>query len=208
MFSSPLTPALRGDSKEKTSFLPRSGTPRREGGGAGGAFTLIEATVVITILALMAALVIPNVVALKRSQDVQTLKASVLRLPVEAQNEARLSKKAVTLRAEGGDTLIMERAAEEGESPTEVKRIALSGGLTLDAAQAEGKSVDLSSWEWTVYPDGSAVPGRLELAEGNRILSLRLPGEGELPRWISASSSNATESGEERWSAGELEQRG
>ena len=172
----------------------------------GSLFTLIEATVVITILALMAALVIPNVVALKRSQDVQTLKASVLRLPAEAQNEARRSKQAVTLREEGGDTLIMERAAQEGESPSEVKRVSLSAALKLDAAQSEGKSVDLASWEWTVYPDGSAVPGRLELAEGNRILSLRLPGEGELPRWISASSSNS--SGEERWSAGELEQRG
>jgi type II secretory pathway pseudopilin PulG len=168
-------------------------------------FTLIEATVVITILALLAALVIPNVVAMKRSRDVQSLKASILRLPAEAINEASKSKRAVTLRAEGSDTLVMERVGAEGEDPSEVKRLALSQELQLDSALSEGQSVDLGSWEWTVYPDGSAKPGRLELLEGSRVLSLRLPSEGELPRWIRATG---TETSEERWSAGELEQRG
>lgn len=168
-------------------------------------FTLIEATVVITILALLAALVIPNVSAMKRSRDAQSLKASVLRLPAEAQNEARKSKLAVTLRAEGSDTLVMERAGEEGEEPTEVKRLTLSQDLQLDSAQSEGQSVALGSWEWTVYPDGSAKPGLLELVEGSRVLDLRLPGEGELPRWTAATTSQTDD---ERWSAGELEQRG
>jgi type II secretory pathway pseudopilin PulG len=168
-------------------------------------FTLIEATVVITILALLAALVLPNVVAMKRSRDVQSLKASVLRLPAEALNEARKSKLAVTLRAEGSDTLIMERAGAEGEDSTEVKRLSLSQDLQLDAATSEGQSVDLGTWEWTVYPDGSAKAGHLELLEGNRILDLRLPGEGELPRWNTATT---TQTDDERWSAGELEQRG
>lgn len=171
----------------------------------GSFFTLIEATAVVTVLALLAALVIPNVVAIKRSREVQTLKSSVLRLPAEALNEARRSKKAVTLRADGTDTLVMERAGAADEDPTEVKRLTLGTELRLDAAQSEGNPVDLGVWEWRVYPDGSAIPGRLELAEGNRILSLRLPGEGELPRWI---ATNAAEAGEERWSAGELEQRG
>ena len=169
------------------------------------AFTLIEATVVIMVLALLAALVVPNVVAIQRSQAVRTLEQKVLRLPAEALNEARRNKKAVTLRAEGSDTLVLELAGDEGAAPTEIKRLTLSADLRLDAAHSKGESVDLASWEWTVYPDGSATPGRLDLAEGSKILSLRLPENGELPRWSTASS---TEAGDERWSAGELEQRG
>lgn len=171
----------------------------------GGLFTLIEATVVITILALLAALVMPNVVALQRSRDVQSLKASLLRLPAEAQNEARKSKQAVTLRTDGSDTLVLERVGQDATDVTEFKRLSLGKDIRLDAATQEGESVDLASWEWTVYPDGSAQVARLEFIEGNRILSLSLPAAGELPRW---SSTTAIEPGEERWSAGELEQRG
>lgn len=168
-------------------------------------FTLIEATVVITTLALLAALVLPNVVAMKRSRDVRSLKASVLRFPAEAVNEARQSQQAVVLRAEGNDTLVLERTGQDGSDSSEVKRLTLSADLQLDGAQSEGQSVDLGSWEWKVYPDGSAKPGRLELTEGGRVLSLRLPTEGEQPRWIDP---EVTQAGEERWSAGELEQRG
>ncbi|WP_395146332.1 Tfp pilus assembly protein FimT/FimU [Armatimonas sp.] len=171
----------------------------------GSLFTLIEATVVITILALMAALVVPNVVALQRSRAVQGLKASLLRLPAEAQNEARRSKQAVTLRTEGSTTLVLEQLGQDGQEATEFKRLSLGNEIQLDAAQLEGESVDLASWEWTVYPDGSARVGRLEFLEGNRVLSLLLPSEGELPRW---SAAGTLEAGEGRWSAGELEQRG
>lgn len=171
----------------------------------GSLFTLIEATVVITILALLAALVMPNTVALQRSREVQSLKSSILRLPAEAQNEARKSQQAITLRAEGSSTLVLERVGTDSTDITEFKRLSLGKEIQLDAAQLEGESTDLASWEWTVYPDGSARVGRLEFAEGNQILSLSLPGAGELPRW---SSTTAIEPGEERWSAGELQQRG
>ena len=46
------------------------------------AYTLVEMTVVISILALMAALVLPNMVALQRSRKMHDLEAALLRVPV------------------------------------------------------------------------------------------------------------------------------
>ena len=167
-------------------------------------FTLVEMTVVISVLALMAALVVPNMVAIKRSQDLRDLEASLLRAPAEARNEARKTRQPVTLRVEG-DALVMERgASDEEEEAEEVKRVVFGERLRIESAQIAGEPIDVASWQWAAYPDGSADTGGLEFVEGEARKSLVLSGDRSA-RWVEGELPQMTE---DRWPAGELEQRG
>lgn len=167
------------------------------------AFTLIEMMVVIAVLTLLAAFITPNLVALQRSRTLRSLEASVLRLPAEARVEAQRRRAAVTLRVDG-DNLVLESKPSKDEDPVEVKRLSLEGELTAQEAQTNGEGVDLASWAWTVYPDGTAKAASLELQEGSQTRTLLFSSEGEA-RWATGTEVSPAE---ERWQAGELEQRG
>ena len=166
------------------------------------AFTLIEMMVVVAVLTLMAAFITPNLVALQRSRILRSLEASVLRLPAEARAEAQRSGTAVTLRVDGG-ALVLERKPSKDEDPVEVKRLGLNGEITVQDAQTNGEGVDLASWTWVVYPDGTSKAALLELQEGSATRSLLFSAEGEA-RWGTGVEVSPAE---ERWQAGELEQR-
>ena len=165
-------------------------------------FTLVEMTVVIAILAMIAALVVPNMIAIKRSQDIRVMEASLLRAPAEARNEARKAQVPVVLRVDG-DVLVMERMSTEGD-PEEVKRVTLVDGVRIESARQGSETMDLASWQWVVYPDGSADTGLLEFSEGETRKSLVLAADGNA-RWVTGEVPEITQ---EWWPAGELEQRG
>ncbi len=171
-------------------------------------------TVVISVVALMAALVMPNLVAMKRSRDLRALEASLVRLPAEARTEARRLNSQVVLRVDG-DALVMERRRQQArdardgdDDPEEIKRLTLGDGLRVDAARKGSESVDLASWFWIVYPDGSAERAHLDIREGDATKSLLLPPDGE-GRWVSSEElEDLGEYGEEEfWPAGEVERR-
>jgi type II secretory pathway pseudopilin PulG len=185
----------------------------------GAAFTLVEMTVVVTILALMAALVVPNLVAIRDGQRARAWAADVLRLPTEARNEARRAGVPVTLRVDG-DALVMQRppAPEPGEpadteaEPQEVRRLDFPEGVTLEAGRRGRDAADAATWDWVVYPDGSADSGGLEFgtgggggsADGHRTLLLPARASDE-PRW---QDGPLREDADERWQAGNLVTRG
>jgi len=166
------------------------------------AFTLIEMMVVIGVLTLMAAFITPNLVALQRSRTLRSLEAAVVRLPSEAREEARRLGKPVVLRVEDS-ALVVEQKATKEEDATELMRLSLGSEIQVDQAQTNGESVELSSWEWTIYPDGTSRPATLILREGQRNKSLLFSSEGDA-RWAVSDTDTTTE---ERWEAGGLEQR-
>jgi len=182
---------------------------------AAGGYTLIEACAVIVVVAVLAASVIPNLVALKRTRDIRKVEASVQRLPLQARVEARLGRVPVVMRVEG-DELVLERrppapragadgSAAAAEAEAEVfKRVPLGEDIRIDAIQQGVETVDVASWEWTVYPDGSCNAVNLEFVEGDARKSLVVPSEGDA-RWVTGEE---IEPAEERWAAGEIEQRG
>ncbi|MGC4044508.1 MAG: type II secretion system protein [Armatimonas sp.] len=157
-------------------------------------FTLIEMCVVITILAMMAALIVPNLVALKRSRDVLDAEAALLRLPDRARAEARKSKTTVSLRVEG-DAVVMERTPLE-EDPVEITRLT-SPQLTFSVS---------TDWIWNVRADGTADRATLEVMEGSNAKTMLLPPDGE-PRFLTADEADQESPENEKWSAGELEVR-
>ncbi|HZO91905.1 MAG TPA: hypothetical protein VFB38_26545 [Chthonomonadaceae bacterium] len=172
------------------------------GRAARRGFTLIEMVVITIVLILMAAYIVPNMVALTRSRSVYAVEAAIQRAPVEARNEARRSQRPVALRVEG-DVLVLARLSEAGDLQ-EFKRIALGNTIQVTRARLGSETRDLASWQWTVYPDGSADSGGLEFSEGTAIKSLVLSQSGE-GRW---SEGALPDTNDDRWQAGELEQRG
>lgn len=162
------------------------------------AFTLVELTVVCAILVIIAATIVPNLVAVTRSRSLKDLEGNVARLPAEARNEAVKSQTPVRLRV-SGTTLVMERVPATGE-PAQVKMVDLGDSLTVDAAQQNGKTTDAGSWVWMVYPDGSADSGGVEFTEGQAQKSLVLSANGGV-QWIDGP---LPDSAQDTWPAGQL----
>lgn len=168
-------------------------------------FTLIEMSVVITVLVVMAALVLPNMVAVQRSRDMRLLKARIQRLPQEAAMEARRSNSPIVLRVDG-DALIMERipvGEEAGDDPVEIRRVPMNGDIRAERVRQGQQIIDLASWEWRVFPDGSHPAVNLEFAEGERTEALVIEAAGDA-YW---STGDAVEQ-EQEWAAGDIETRG
>jgi type II secretion system protein H len=164
-------------------------------------FTLVELIVVLFILLLMTTAVVPRVIALQKSRRLKDLEARIIRLPAEARNEAVRAGTPVRLRVDGAD-LVLERAPLNG-TPQEVKRVTLGTGIGVDIVEKDGQPANTGSWQWTVYPDGSADAGGIQFTEGASEKSLALSSDGNA-RWVLGNLPDGTP---ERWPAGQLQQR-
>jgi prepilin-type N-terminal cleavage/methylation domain-containing protein len=189
-------------------------------------FTLIELTVVITIVLFLALLVTPNMVAVKRSRDRKTSEAALLRLPAEAREEAVRSGRAITLRLEENNTLVLEKApapvantktttipatTNTSDTAEEFKRLTLSSGMQIELTGNSAANTN-SLETWKVYPDGttgSKESIELELTEGDKTKTLIIPPQG-IAYWqenTEGNNSNNINNDQERWDAGEIERR-
>lgn len=165
-------------------------------------FTLIEMSVVIIVITLFAMIIVPSFIAMRRSRAYFDLEASVARLPIDAYNEARSGNRPAQLRVEG-NALVIERVTADSDTQ-EIRRVELTSEMQVDRVQKNGESSDLTSWKWTVYPDGSADSGGVEFLVGGSHKSLALHKDGK-SQWLSGDLPDATE---EKWQAGEIQKRG
>ncbi|MDX1935122.1 MAG: prepilin-type N-terminal cleavage/methylation domain-containing protein [Capsulimonadales bacterium] len=187
-------------------------------------YTLIEMVVVTTIVALLAALIVPNLVALQRSRALRETQVALLRLPSIARNRAQESRTPVLLRVDG-DALVIETDTETAEllttdgtvdnRPTSTRtdndtsssdfrqRVPFGNSIAVETARQNGDSLDPETFRWVVFPDGSAEDSELTFQVGPDRKTLLLPSEGS-PRWIEGDLPEETE---ERWPAGEVETR-
>lgn len=169
-------------------------------------FTLIEVSVVIVVIAAMAVLVLPNMVAIEQSRQRRAAESALQRLPAEAREESRRLKAPVTVRVEG-DELVMERwfvGEDAGREPEEIKRISLYGSVKIENVRQGSESYSPDEWEWTAYPDGSSPSANLEVTEGESTKMLYFPPDGD-GRWLLDGEEDPTEGG---WDAGEVQVRG
>lgn len=164
-------------------------------------FTLVELVVVIFILLLLATAVVPRVVAIQKSRRLKDMEGRIIRLPIEARNEAVRAAMPVRLRVDGA-ALVIERSPVNGEAET-VKRVPLIPGIQVDSVRLGEQPSNTGSWQWTVYPDGSAEDGGIQFEENGSEKSLLLSSQGEA-RWILG---DLPDEAPERWPAGQLKQR-
>jgi prepilin-type N-terminal cleavage/methylation domain-containing protein len=164
------------------------------------AFTLIEMVIVCVVLVLMAAIVIPNMIGMMRSRALFAEEQAVLRVPRDVRSQAVHDKLPVLLRVDG-NVLVVDRHKDEGDDE-EITRIRLDA-LQIRSARLNGKSVDMSSWKWTVYPDGTSDTGGLEFAEGATQKSLALSANADA-RWVQGTLPDTSD---DTWQAGQLQTR-
>jgi Tfp pilus assembly protein FimT len=171
--------------------------------------TLIELTVVLVILLIIAAAVGPRVVAMLQSQDAKQLKAKIARLPAEAEAQAVTLQAPVRIRV-SSNSIIMEQATlgtdgaiTQDTASEQIKQVDLGDGLRLDNAQLNGMPSPPDSWEWVVYPDGSSDAGALEFEEDKSHFSLVIT-DHAASQWIEGDMPDQTQ---DIWPAGSLAQR-
>lgn len=175
----------------------------------------MEMTIVVAVLMIIAGLIVPNFLAIKRSRDARTTEANLLRFAMQVHIEAAKRNAPVRLRVDGED-LVMEQVPEGSANPQEIKRFNLDGELRVDSVQSVTQSaaanqgntrlnvVDAGSWQWAVYPDGTADRGGVELTFGSvqKALVLNADGTAQLI------NGHLTDVSSDVWSAGQLSYRG
>ena len=180
------------------------------------AFTLIELMTVCMILVVVAGLVLPNVVAIKRGRDRDEVYASVLRLVQRARESAIQSGTTYHLTATGGNTLVLQRdkAPQEGDDPRQaqvgqqaetedVDQVALSSDVSLGDLRVGEKDSNASDFTLHFYPDGRSEGGGLELLYSGAKRNLVVTTRG----LASLSDGALPTASEPDWEAGDLVQR-
>jgi type II secretory pathway pseudopilin PulG len=164
------------------------------------AYTLVELTIILVVLVLMAALVVPNLLSMLRSRSIFAEEQAVLRAPLTARTLARRSKVAVALKLQG-NAIVIEKHKDDN-SDEEVKRVPLDS-LRVRSTHKNGNAEDQGTWKWTVYPDGTSDTGGIEFAEGAVKKSLALSANADA-RWVDGDLPNTSD---DTWQAGQLQTR-
>src|SRR5687768_1564522 len=108
-------------------------------------------TVVITILAVMAASIMPNLVAIKQSRELRALEWTLQRVAAQARDEARQRNARVILSMDGDDLVMSLVRTAEGETADtaeleEIKRVPLGKNLRIDAVRKGTETISSSEW--------------------------------------------------------------
>ncbi len=173
---------------------------RRSAAGRRG-FTIIEMNAVVAVLLLATAIVVPNLVMVRRSRERDDVMAKLARAPITALNTAQNSGDPVRMTVME-DALVVEQMPIDGEAQ-EVTRVSFADWFTLDSQQQDGGEIDQGEWEWWAYPDGRAAEASLTFVDGADVRTLTLTKEGRA-YWLRG---EPEEQGETEWTAGEIEVR-
>lgn len=168
------------------------------------AFSLVEMSVLIGILLLLATLVLPNVMRMQDAMAMVTAKSNVVVYVSEAITEARKSSVTVRLRDDGG-ALVMERV-QGSQDPVEIRSSTFNGKLTLqsvEAPPAEANGDPEALEYWSAYSDGQCDAADLTFTTdtGNTLI-LRVTKTGACS-WFTPESLPDTQAGGGKWAAGD-----
>lgn len=168
------------------------------------AFSLVEMSVLIGILLLLATLVIPNVMRMQDSMAMVTAKSNVVAFVAQAVSEAKKSSVTVRLRDDSG-TLVME-SVQGSQDPTEIRSSTFNGKLTLESVEtppveAYGDPQPLDNW--SAYADGQCDAADLTFtSDTGSSLILRVSKTGAATWFTQDNLPDAQASGG-KWAAGD-----
>lgn len=167
-------------------------------------FTLIEMTVVITILALMAAAILPNIVNEQKSREARQFfsKARNLMLDSRSRSISDGQTRSIKIDETSGRLIVETIDAETGDA-VEGQAVALPDGVTGDAYRVESEESNSSEWAIRFYADGKARKGGISFNSNGRIISLVVDERGS----VTQVDGPLPEVSDESWDAGGYEQR-
>lgn len=168
------------------------------------AYTLIEMMVVIVVLTLIAAIAVPNLAAMVKSQRKHDYLAAVERLALQARNAAVRSGNTMVLVANenGGFSLQESDGGEEGaRSVGEVQPV---DELEPTRFVLRGDEVGAGDWSVRFFADGTADEASVEFTEKESTWHLSLDKRTGRARIVAGS---APDPQDDRWEAGTYVQR-
>lgn len=166
--------------------------------------TYVELSVVILVLSLVVAIVVPNLHAFLRGE---TYREDVIRLERVGLTAGRLSAHSgaqVNLTFDSGTDELVLSSGEEGTESARESRVPLPSGFEAVRFIAGRGESSVADWRISFYSDGSCNGGSIEFIEDSEARTLVIrPSDGH----SSLIYGPAPEPSQERWPAGELEQR-
>jgi type II secretion system protein H len=139
---------------------------------ARSGFTLIEASVIIVIVALMAAAIVPKLLAFTRSNEARSFVQKLAAIGGEGRELAISTNKPVDIEydSSGNQFKLHTLDPEGGDKYLDV--LTVEAGLTPARFLIGAKESDPGSWKLNFYPDGSSDGGGVQLTQQNNNLSL------------------------------------
>ena len=194
-------------------------------------YTLMEMSVVVVILVVIAALVLPNISANQRTERAQAYLSGLRDAAVQARDHAVTSGRTVVMSYDEGQKEISLAEEAEGTSfsmapktssdratldsartapdnttstgETVIKHLTLPDGLTVNGFKLDGKDSTSAEWQLHFYADGGTDSGGLEIDDNGATYSLVVSNKG-IARLI---RDKFPEASTEKWEAGEYEKR-
>lgn len=165
----------------------------------GRGYTLIEMIVVVTVLALVAAMVMPSLVSMKASSDRRDLMSGVRRIAADARERAiRSGVTTEIIYDDSAKELQIQEEQTDGTTNT-LTRQRMSSGIEPERFQISGKDATSTDFKLTFTPDGHSVSGGIEFKD----FSIYVDQNGNY-RFIDGPLPDPTD---QSWQAGDLEQR-
>lgn len=169
-------------------------------------FTLIELSVVLAILLLLAGLITPSLRAVERTGETRAFQSAMRRVATEAKQASVNAGRAATLRFEDTDgRFVVELAAEDTASEaTSLTQIDLPEGTTIAEFRKGDAIASASDWQVQFYPDGTCESSVLTFDEGGKSSHWTLEGS---TCSVKLEDGPAPTAEPDSWPAGEYEQR-
>lgn len=138
-------------------------------------FTLIELTVVVAVLSLLAAAIMPNLASFERGRQLRSFLTNLPLMAARAREMAISYGYPVDLEYDdGANQLVIHSKDQNGDDQT-LSTLALPSGFSASRFMLGQNESDGSSWKLAFYPDGTSDGGGLELRKpDNTILSLHV----------------------------------
>lgn len=168
------------------------------------AFTYVELGAVVLLIAMFAALVMPNLIALQHSREIRSFYTDVVRFVRSAREMAIARNQTLELRVGQGDSFeIVVPATEEAEAQVlETKE--LPQELRFGSFRLDGQESTAETWSVRFYFDGAAQSAMAEILEGNASRTLRI---GSRDARVDLLQGNMPDEEPDEWEAGQIEIR-
>ena len=167
-------------------------------------FTLMEMSVIITLIALFAAMIVPALAHWRAGDEYRAFPGKLIRLIGQAKLDAISSH---TSRSIGYDETTGEFRLfwQDAQSSQEQEggRVAMPDGVTMGRLVYLNSDTAPQDWRITFYPDGTAEKAGLELRDQDSYISVSVDAAGHSTLTHDA----LPEADTQRWQAGDNEVR-
>lgn len=167
-------------------------------------FTLVEMMAVVTVLAILAAAVVPLIAHWQAGDDYRAFPGRLMNLIGNAKADAIAQKqpRSVGYDESTGDFRVFWTDPDTSQEQ-EGKRLSVPSDYELGRLVLNNIDTTPQDWRLTFYPDGTADKAGIELRDQDRYLSVSVDTAGPATMTREA----LPEASESRWSAGDNEVR-